>query len=633
MCGICGVYNVGTGEPVSAQLIKAMADTMAYRGPDAEGFHVSGCIGLGHRRLSIIDLAGGSQPMSNADGSIWVVFNGEIYNFLELRDRLEKKGYVFKTRSDTEALVHLYEELGEDCFTQLRGMFSIAIWDSRNQKLMLARDRVGKKPLFYAYDGNSIAFASEMKAILQVPGIPRELNLEALSDYLSLLYVPAPKSIFRHIQKVRPGHYLVVSEQGLREVEYWDLSFAQPLHLSEPEWCERLVEAYREAVRIRLTSDVPLGAFLSGGVDSSSVVALMSELTGEPVITSSIGFKDKRFDETRYARLVASRFHTKHHEEVVEPDAVGIVEKLVWHYDEPFADSSAVPTYYVSKIAKRHVTVALSGDGGDENFAGYRRYYFSEREQIVRGLLSSGVRRALFGALAALYPKADWAPRYLRGKATFESLACSHIEGYFRSVSACRPSLKAQLLHRDVTKQLGGYDTLDLFRHYYQKAGAPDSLSRIQYVDIKTYLTDDILVKVDRASMANSLEVRAPILDHRFMELAATIPSEMKLRGRLGKYIFKKSLEGRLPSDILYREKMGFAVPLASWLRGNLKSMAADVLFRQRDDGLLNPSVVGRLWNEHQRGLRDRSTELWALLMFCMWQRTFVKTGSSPCLR
>jgi len=624
MCGICGLYNVGTGEPVSGHVIKAMADTMVYRGPDAEGFHVSGPIGLGHRRLSIIDLAGGSQPMSNADGSIWVVFNGEIYNFQELRDRLTKKGYVFKTRSDTEAIVHLYEELGENCFQHLRGMFAIAIWDSRDRKLILARDRVGKKPLFYFYDGKRCTFASEMKAILQVPGVPRDLNLEALSDYFSLLYVPAPKSIFRHIRKVRPAHYLLVSEQGIREVEYWDLSFAHTHRLSEREWCEKIVEAYREAVRIRLISDVPLGAFLSGGVDSSSVVALMSELTGEPVITSSIGFKDKRFDETRYAQLVASRFNTKHHEQVVEPDAVGIVEKLAWHYDEPFADSSAVPTYYVSKIARQHVTVALSGDGGDENFAGYRRYYLSQQEQIVRNLFLAGVRKILFGTLAALYPKADWAPRFLRGKTTFESLACSHIEGYFRSVSAFRPSLKAELLHQDVTKQLGGYDTLDLFRHYYEKAGTEDTLSRIQYVDVKTYLTDDILVKVDRASMANSLEVRSPILDHRFMELIATIPSEMKLRGRLGKYIFKKSLEGRLPREILYRDKMGFAVPLASWLRRELKCMTGDLLLSRREDGLLNSRTVERLWTEHQRGLRDRSTELWTLLMFRVWQRTFV---------
>ena len=627
MCGICGIYNVGTGEPVSDRLVKAMADTIVHRGPDAEGIYTSGPIGLGHRRLSIIDLAGGAQPMSNRDGSVWVVFNGEIYNFPELRERLEKKGYTFQTRSDTEAIVHLYEEIGEECFQHLRGMFAIAIWDGRKQQLLLARDRVGKKPLFYAYDGKRVAFASELKAILQVPGIQRDINPEAVSDYFSLLYIPAPKSIFRSIRKVKPGHYAVVSQQGMREVEYWDLSFAKTTQLPEQEWCEKIIDVYREAIKIRLMSDVPLGAFLSGGVDSSSVVALMSELTGEPTITASIGFREKRFDETSYARLIAEQFHTKHHEQVVEPDAVSVVEKLVWHFDEPFADSSAVPTFYVSKVAREHVTVALSGDGGDENFVGYRRYYFSQREQIARNMLPDGMRRVLFGALATLYPKADWAPRFLRGKATFESLACTHLEGYFRSVSAFRPKLKTQLLHQDLHRQLAGYDTLDLFRFYYDRAGTDDLLSRIQYLDIKTYLTDDILVKVDRASMANSLEVRSPILDHKFMELIATIPSRLKLQGTLGKYIFKKSLESRLPREVLYRDKMGFGVPMAGWLRKELKEMAADVLLPKQDDGLLNAVLVERMWDEHQRGLRDRSTELWALFMFRLWQRKF--SGSS----
>ncbi len=628
MCGIAGLYNIATQEPVSQDLIKAMTDTIAYRGPDAEGFFVSGPVGLGHRRLSIIDLEGGRQPMSNDDGTIWIVFNGEIYNFQELRDDLVKKGYRFKTRSDTEAIVYLYEEMGEQCFQRLRGMFSIAIWDARNQNLVLARDRVGKKPLFYAYDGARIAFGSELKAILQVPGIARDLDFEALSDYFSLLYVPAPKSIFKQVRKVQPGHYLVASRQGIREIEYWDLSFSSTLELSEEEWCGRVLEAYREAVRIRMISDVPLGAFLSGGVDSSSVVALMSELTGEPTITSSIGFHEKEFDELEYARLIADRFHTKHHEQVVEPDAAGIIGKLAWHYDEPFADSSAVPTYYVSKIARQHVTVALSGDGGDENFAGYRRYMFDQRENRARAMFPAGLRSAVFGTLAALYPKADWAPRFLRGKATFESLSCSHIEGYFRSVSACRPELKARLFHQDVASVLGGYDSTDLFRYYYDRAGSDDPLSRIQYVDIKTYLPDDILVKVDRASMANSLEVRAPLLDHKFMELIATIPSSMKLRGTIGKYILKKSLHGRLPDEVLYRAKMGFGVPIAEWLRKDLKEMAYNLLFSSQDDGVLNRTTVRQVWNEHQSGLRNRSTELWTLLMFRLWQHTLAKTSA-----
>lgn len=628
MCGIAGLYNIGSQEPVSRELVKAMTDTIAYRGPDAEGFFVSGPIGIGHRRLSIIDLEGGRQPMSNDDGKIWIVFNGEVYNFQELREELIAKGYRFKTRSDTEAIIYLYEEMGEECFQRLRGMFAIAIWDGRNQKLVLARDRVGKKPLFYAYDGSRISFGSELKAILQVPGVARDLDLEALSDYFSLLYVPAPKSIFRQIRKVQPGHYLVASQGGIREVKYWDLSFAHTLELSEEEWCHRVLEAYREAVRIRMISDVPLGAFLSGGVDSSSVVALMSELAGGATTTSSIGFHEKEFDELEYARLVAERFHTRHHEQVVDPDAAGIIGKLAWHYDEPFADSSAVPTYYVSKIARQHVTVAISGDGGDENFAGYRRYMFDQRENRARALLPAGFRRAVFGTMAALYPKADWAPRFLRGKATFESLSCSHIEGYFRSVSACRPELKAQLLHQDVSGVLSGYDSADLFRHYYDRAGSADPLSRIQYVDIKTYLPDDILVKVDRASMANSLEVRAPLLDHQFMELIATAPSSMKLRGTVGKYILKKSLRGLLPEEILYRPKMGFGVPIAEWLRTDLKDMAEGLLFARQDDGVLNKATVRRIWGEHQSGLRNRSTELWTIMMFRLWQHTFKNVSS-----
>jgi asparagine synthase (glutamine-hydrolysing) len=625
MCGISGIYNFKTPEPVSSALLKAMTDTMTHRGPDDDGYYISGTIGLGHRRLSIIDLAGGHQPMTNEDGTVWIVFNGEIYNFEELEKELIQKGHSFKTRSDTEAIVHLYEEYGEHCFQHLRGMFAIALWDEKQRKLLLARDRIGKKPLFYFYDGSRFAFASEMKAILEVPGLSCEVDLEALSDYFSFLYVPAPKSIFKQIRKLRPAHYMVISESGLREVEYWDISFGKTLTLSEEEWCARILELYRESVRIRLMSDVPLGAFLSGGIDSSSIVALMSELMGGSVTTSSIGFDEKEFDEIEYARMIASRFHTDHHEEIVRPDAAGIIEKLAWYYDEPFADSSAVPTYYVSKVARKHVTVALSGDGGDENFAGYRRYYFDRRENKVRAFLPFGVRQPIFGTLAALYPKADWAPRIFRGKATFESLACSPIEGYFRSVSAFRPALKAKFLHADVKQKLAGYDSMDVLRYYYEKADTKDPLSRIQYVDIKTYLTDDILVKVDRASMANSLEVRAPILDHKFMELVATIPPTLKLQGKNGKHIFKKSLKEVLPEEILYRKKMGFAVPLARWFRKDLKDMAYQAIFTDHKDGLFDPSTIEQIWKEHQSGLRDRATELWTLLMFRMWQREFLQ--------
>ena len=629
MCGICGIYDIQGEGPVDPSLVKIMNDTLTHRGPDDQGVFVEGAIGLGHRRLSIIDLEGGHQPIPNETGTIWTVFNGEIYNFKELRDWLIEKGHRFSTRSDTEVIVHLYEEYGVGCFEHLRGMFAIALWDSQNKRLILARDRIGKKPLFYYYDGRRCIFGSELKAILAVPGVERDLNVQAVADYFSLLYIPAPKSIFRRVAKVRPGYYVVVSPEGLSEHQYWDLDFSQLKTYSEQEWCERILKTYQEAVSLRLISEVPLGAFLSGGVDSSSVVALMSGLMADPVVTSSIGFEEKEFNELAYARTVADLFHTNHYEDVVTPNAAGIVDTLAWHYDEPFADSSAIPTYYVSQMARRHVTVALSGDGGDELFAGYRRYLFDQRENQIRSLFPATFRRLGFGTLASLYPKADWAPRIFRGKATFESLACSHIEGYFRSISAVRPELKQELLHPDLLAQLQGYETLDLFREYYDKPGPIDPLSRIQYVDIKTYLPDDILVKVDRASMAHSLEVRAPLLDHVLMELGAGLPRELKLQGTTGKYILKKAFEPTLPADILYRPKMGFAIPLARWFRTDLKDVAYENLFGGAPSGVFNLQTVRHVWEQHQRGYRDRSTELWTIFMFRVWEKVFFEKSLS----
>jgi asparagine synthase (glutamine-hydrolysing) len=520
-------------------------------------------------------------------------------------------------------IVHLYEEKGEEVFRYLRGMFAIAIYDARQRKLLLARDRIGKKPLFYHYDGLRLVFGSEIKAVLAAPDIPVTIDPQALSDYFSLLYVPAPKSIFQSVRKVMAGHYIVVSESGLREQQYWDINFDAMEEYSEALWCERIVESLREAVRIRLISDVPLGAFLSGGIDSSSVVSLMSELIQEPVITTSIGFEDKAYDELDYARLMATRVQSRHFEEVVRPDALAVIDKLVWHFDEPFADSSAIPTYYVSGLARKHVTVALSGDGGDELFAGYRRYAFDQREERLRQYIPSGIRRRAFGALARVYPKADWAPRPLRWKATFESLACSHIEGYFRSVSAVRPELKKSLLHPDLNAYLKNYQTIEVLRTYFDKAEGADPLAKILYVDMKTYLPDDILVKVDRASMAHSLEVRAPMLDHHFIELAASIPQSLKLRGGEGKYILKRALSSRLPEDILHRNKMGFAIPLAEWFRTDLKDLAHAHLFDGPESPLLYRPTIRRIWDEHQNGFRNRATELWTVLMFRLWERRF----------
>jgi len=618
MCGICGIFEPGRHTAIQACALKSMADSIRHRGPDDDGYYSAPGIGLGHRRLSIIDLAGGHQPLSNEDESIWIVFNGEVYNFEELNRQYLSSGHTFRTRCDTETIVHLYEELGEDCFAQLRGMFAVALWDGRRKKLLLARDPVGKKPLFYSWDGHRLWFGSEMKALLVVPGVSHEIDLTAVSDYFSFQYVPAPKTIYRDIRKLRPGHYLVADASGLRETPYWDIRFDQPYEVPEAEWCERFLEEFRKAVKLRLMSDVPLGAFLSGGVDSSSVVAVMNSLQ-PPVTTCSIGFSEEDYDEAGDAREFAGQLGTRHFEQIVEPHAVNLISKLAWHFDEPFADSSAVPTYYVSGVARQHVTVALSGDGGDENFAGYRRYKLDMWENRLRSYVPAGVRRAVFGPLGQIYPKMDWAPRIVRAKSTFQSLGRSPIEGYFHGISCCKPGMKSRLFSSDAWKQLAGYDSLDVLRYHYDRANTTDPLSRVQYVDIKTYLADDILVKVDRASMAHSLEVRCPLLDHKLMELVAKMPSHLKLRNGQGKYIFKKSLQKILPPAVLHRRKRGFAMPVAEWFRGELKGIAYDALFG-RQDGLLNNAFLTKCWKQHQRGQRDWSALLWCTLMYRTWE-------------
>lgn len=622
MCGICGVADFG-GQMIRRETVHSMNQSLQHRGPDDEGIYVAPGVGLGHRRLSIIDVAGGHQPLSNEDGTVWVLLNGEIYNYTDLRNDLLSRGHCFSTSSDTEAIVHLYEEYGEECFARLWGMFAIAIWDSRTMKLVLARDRVGKKPLFYSVKGESVLFGSELKALLAADiDRDRTIDCEAVADYFSYGYIPAPKTIYRDVRKVLPGCYISFEKSGLREKCYWDISFAQTAQRTESEWCEQLRDDLRDATRIRLMSEVPLGAFLSGGVDSSSVVAMMSSLVQQPVTTCSIGFKVREFDESKYARSIARLFATDHHEEVVEARAIDIFSKLAWHFDEPFADSSAIPTYYVSRIARQRVTVALGGDGGDENFAGYRRYYFDVRENMARAFLPAGLRKAVFGPLGRYYPPLGWAPRPFRAKATFQSLGRTPLEGYFNSVSYFRPDEKEKLFSSDLKAALKGYQSIDVLRDYYERADTDDPLSRIQYVDIKTYLTDDILTKVDRASMAVSLEVRAPLLDHRLMETAAKIPSHLKLCGREGKYIFKKALTGILPDDILYRRKWGFGIPLAHWFRNELKDVAHDLLFATGDE-ILDQAYLRRIWAEHQKGWSDRSAYLWSVLMFRKWRELF----------
>jgi asparagine synthase (glutamine-hydrolysing) len=605
------------GAPASEALVTQMADALHHRGPDERGAYVGPSVALGHRRLSIIDLSSGQQPLSNEDGAVWISFNGEVYNYLELNKQLQTT-HTFRTRSDTETIVHLYESYPSSFIEKLRGMFAFALWDERRRTMLLARDRVGKKPLYYYVDDEKLIFASEIKSILLHPRLNLEIDETAVSDYVSLGYVPAPKSIYRSIRKVRPGHYVRVRAGHVEEIQYWDLRFDETPRRSEQEWREALLSELRTSVQIRLMSEVPLGAFLSGGVDSSGVVAMMGEILNTPVKTATIGFDDPHFDESSFGRQVASHLRTDHYERIVTAEKIEAIDKLAWHYDEPFADSSALPTYFVSQVAREKVTVALSGDGGDENFAGYRRYFMDQQENRMRSTLPTGLRRRVFGPLAAMYPKLDWAPRFVRAKTTFESLAADHAEGYFESLSTFRKRDKRALLSEGMKKELGSYDSADLFRQYYRAVETTDPLSRIQYVDVKTYLTDDILTKVDRASMATSLEVRCPLLDHQFMELAASMPSDLKLRKGTGKYVFKKALEGHLPGTVLHRSKMGFAIPVAAWFRNGIRDYAREFILK-REDPYLSTRFVTKMWNQHQAGVRDRSGQLWNVLMFRLW--------------
>ena len=620
MCGISG-FLYFDDRPVDPAVARRMADAQIHRGPDEAGVFAGRNIALGHRRLSIIDLSSGQQPLSNEDQTVWISFNGEIYNYQELTQELSES-HAFRTHSDTETIVHLYEQRPESFISRLRGMFAFALWDDPKKTLILARDRVGKKPLYYYVDDEKLVFGSEIKSILCHPGINREIDTCAVSDYLSLGYIPAPKSIYRHIRKIRPGHYLQVEGRKTREVQYWDLAFSENQSLSEGQWLECLLAEFKTAVGIRLMSEVPLGAFLSGGLDSSAVVKTMSGILSNPVKTATIGFQEDPFDESEFARQVSKHVKSDHHERIVAPDKIGTIEKLVWHYDEPFADSSALPTYFVSQAAREKVTVCLSGDGGDENFAGYRRYYYDFQENRLRAVFPLGMRRAVFRPLGRIYPKLDWAPRFLRAKCTFQSLSHDAVEGYFETMSTFRDYEKPCVLSEDLKSQLRDYHTIDVFREYYQRAGTSDPLARIQYLDIKTYLTDDILTKVDRASMANSLEVRCPLLDHKIMELAASMPSTLKLNGRTGKYIFKKAMEPYLPKNIIYRSKMGFGVPLAEWFRNGISEYAGHHLI-ETTDPYLSSSFVRKIWDQHQSGIRDRSTQLWNVLMFRLWLQRF----------
>ncbi len=638
MCGITGIFDTRAAREVSAQSLRRMNESQIHRGPDEGSVHIEPGVGLGHRRLSIIDVATGQQPLFNEDGSVVVVFNGEIYNFQDLVPELQALGHVFHTRSDTEVIVHAWEAWGEDCVKRFRGMFAFALWDRNRQTFFLGRDRLGVKPMFYAVlDDGMLVFGSELKTLMAYGAggvaLKREIDPLAVEEYFALGYVAEPRTIYRQARKLSPGHTLAIRRgQPVPEPrEYWDVRFTNDLAISLPEATEELVRRLDESVRLRLISEVPLGAFLSGGVDSSAVVAMMARQSSEPVNTCSIAFDDPAFNEAAFAQQVADRYRTRHFVETVKSDDFDLVDTLAALYDEPYADSSAIPTYRVCQLARKRVTVALSGDGGDESLGGYRRYRLHLMEERMRSALPAALRRPLFGLLGRIYPKADWAPRVLRAKTTFEGMSRSAVEAYFHSVSIFRGPMRDQLFSAAFKRELGGYRAQDVFMHHAGRAGTDDPLALIQYLDIKTYLVGDINTKVDRASMAHSLEVREPLMDHPLVEWLARLPSSMKIRGQEGKFVFKKAMEPHLPEEILYRPKMGFAVPLARWFRGPLRARLKDAVLGARlaDSGWFDQRYLGRLVEEHQSGVRDHSAPLWTLLMFDAFLRRSDAAGTS----
>jgi len=621
MCGIVGIFDTRGAREIDAGLLHRMNERHHHRGPDEGGVHREPGIGLGHRRLSVIDLSAGRQPLFNEDGSVAIVFNGEIYNFRALAEELAGLGHVFRTHSDTEVIVHAWEQWGAACVHRLSGMFAFGLWDRRRQTLFLARDRLGIKPLYYALlDDGMLVFGSELKSLLAHPRMGRDILPQAVEDYFAYGYVPEPKTIFRQAHKLPPAHTLTLVRGGAvrAPAAYWDVPFRPHAPMDEREAAAELRRRVHAAVGSHMVADVPLGAFLSGGVDSSAVVSAMAGASADPVETCSISFGEAAFDESAYAQQVARQYGTRHHVERVAADDFSLVDKLAGLYDEPFADSSAMPTYRVCQLARKRVTVALSGDGGDENLAGYRRYRWHMMEERLRARLPLAARRPLFGLMGNLYPKADWAPRVLRAKSTFESLARDSVEGYFHSVSLLGDKLRRQLFAKAFVRDLQGYTASEVLRAHARHAPTDDALSLVQYLDMKTYLPGDILTKVDRASMAHALEVRVPLLDHDLVEWISGLPPSMKLRGAEGKYLFKKSLEGDLPHDILFRDKMGFAVPLASWFRGPLRGVVRHALLGPvlAGTGIFDMAFIARMIDQHQSGRRDFSAPLWSLLMF-----------------
>ncbi len=629
MCGICGVSYFDQERSANEREVKAMCSAIAHRGPDDEGIFVRGPFGIGMRRLSIIDLVTGRQPISNEDGSVWIVFNGEIYNHIELRTKLEKKGHVFRSKADTEVIVHAYEEFGEQCPNELNGMFAFTILDLRTRTIFMARDRLGIKPLYYYIDNTRFAFGSEIKSILQLENIPRQVDLQALDNFLTFEYVPAPGSIFKDISKLPAGHSLTLKDGEVVVKEYWDVRYSEG-SASEDELCEQLFELLNDAVKIRLMSDVPLGAFLSGGIDSSSIVALMSQAMNQPVETFSIGFSESSYNESSFARIVADHFGTRHHEFTIEPDALELTEKLITQLDEPFGDFSIFPTYLVSKMAREFVTVSLSGDGGDELFGGYDTY-LANRMGNSYGRIPKLIRRGLLSPMFDSLPPTDKKKGLINRMKRFdEGMRLPTDLQHTRWMVFLQDDEKPSLYNADVHDQLRGMDSYGFIRDYFESSGTSDLLNRQLYVDIKTYLVDDILVKVDRMSMATSLEARVPFLDHRIVEFAATVPGRLKLKGNTTKHLLKKTMGKHLPDPILRRGKEGFSIPIKNWLKNELKDLMLDVLApaKIRREGFFNASHVERLVSEHLNGKENHSHRLWAMMVFGIWQDIHLKNGN-----
>lgn len=623
MCGIAGIVDAEPGAQVQAVTLHRMCQALIHRGPDDAGVYINGGVGLGMRRLSIIDLAGGHQPIHNEDRTIWVVFNGEIYNFLELRAELENLGHGFYTHTDTEVIVHLYEEYGAKCVKKLRGMFAFAVYDERHQSLLLARDRLGIKPLCYATDGQRLIFGSEIKAILAAVPELKEIDPEGLLQFFYFRHIPDPRTAFSRIRKLPPGHFLEFSKGRCQLTQFWDLpSYGSHDPGSEEECLEELERRLADAVRVRLIADVPLGALLSGGVDSSTIVAMMARLSAKPVKTFSIGFRHTDFSEAQYARAVAERFQTEHHELVIEPDMDQTLAQLTSSLEEPFGDSSMLPTYHVCRMARQHVTVALSGDGGDEIFAGYGRYQINLRRRafdVIPGEVGRWYRERIYSRL----------PRSFYGRSFLFNISLSTRDRYLDYISVLAAGDRDRsLFSDDVVSSCHGRSPIDPFRRYYDHAPAHDALSRLLYVETKTSLPADMLTKVDRMSMLASLEVRVPLLDHLFVEWVTGLPARWKARGGQGKYILRKLAERLgVPREVLCRPKQGFALPLVHWMRGELKEELPRLLLEPRtlQRGYFNPRGIRELLDEHFRGRRDHSGKIWLLLIFELWHRNFLE--------